>query len=70
MLGGNYEKFRLYIIKYKYIINNNRSNIRNMWVIVENEKKKEIRYFKHRFIKCWIYIIKNKMEGNEVRCVK
>ena len=58
MLGGNYEKFRLYITKYKYIINNNRSNIRNMWVIVENEKKKEIRYFKHRFIKYWIYVIK------------
>lgn len=41
-----------------------------MWVIVETEKKKEIRYFKHRFIKYWFYIIKNKIEGNEVRCVK
>lgn len=41
-----------------------------MWVIVENEAKKEIRYFKHKFIKCWIYIIKNKMKGNSITCLK
>ena len=37
-----------------------------MWVIIENNYKKEIRYFKHRFIKYWIYIIINKIKGNEV----
>lgn len=41
-----------------------------MWVIVENETKKEIRYFKHKFIKCWIYIIKNKMKGNSITWLK
>ena len=75
MLGGNYEKFRLYIIKYKYIINNNRSNIRNMWVIVEkNEDKKdrsvELQYFNHISIKMIKYIIKSKREGKKIRCVK
>lgn len=37
-----------------------------MWVIVENEKKKEIRYFKHKTIKYWLYILINKIKGNEV----
>lgn len=39
---------------------------KGFWVIIENNYKKEIRYFKHRFIKYWIYIIINKIKGNEV----
>lgn len=39
---------------------------KGFWVIIENNHKKEIRYFKHRFIKYWIYIIINKIKGNEV----
>lgn len=37
-----------------------------MWVIIENEKKKEIQYFRHKFIRYWLCIIKNKIQGNIV----
>lgn len=37
-----------------------------MWVVIENGKIKKSVYFKHRFIKYWIYVIVNKIKGNEV----
>lgn len=37
-----------------------------MWVVIENGKIKKSVYFKNRFIKYWIYVIVNKIKGNEV----
>lgn len=39
-----------------------------MWVIVRN--KYEIVYFRYKFIRYWLYIIKNKIEGNDVEILE
>lgn len=40
-----------------------------MWVLIEDNKKKEAVYFKYKFIRFWIYIIINKIKGNEVNII-
>lgn len=40
-----------------------------MWVLIEDNKKKEARHFKHKFIRFWMYIIINKIKGNEVEVI-
>ena len=37
-----------------------------IWVIVKNDRKTEIRKFKHRFIKYWLYLLINKIKKNKV----
>lgn len=38
-----------------------------MWVLIRNDFKIEARHFKHKFIRCYLYILINKFKGNEVR---
>ena len=40
-----------------------------MWVIIKKQNKKEIRYIKHKFIRLWLYILINKLKGNEVEVI-
>ena len=37
-----------------------------MIVIVRNDKKREVKYFKYRIISMILYVLINKIKGNEV----
>lgn len=40
-----------------------------MIVIVRNDKKREVKYFKYRIISMILYILINKIKGNEVNVI-
>ena len=40
-----------------------------MIVIVRNDKKREVKYFKYRIISMILYVLINKIKGNEVEVI-
>lgn len=41
-----------------------------MWIIIKNKHKKEVKYFKHKFIKYYLCIFINKLKRNEIEVLK
>ena len=41
-----------------------------MWVLTKISNKITARYFKHKFIKFYMYLLKNKIKGNEIEVIR
>lgn len=41
-----------------------------MWVIVRDEKVTEIRYYRHKRIRYYLFILISKLKGKEVSVIK
>lgn len=41
-----------------------------MWVLIREERKIQTKYFKHKLIKYYLYVLVNKMRGKKVEVIK